>query len=347
MEWAPDLQYLLEKSIRRGVVSYSEVREAGKPYDVHLTDMLVQELCTAGVRLVDEKGMLISSQTNVLMNSLRFTELVSLALQLPAVPKVQRRLYEGLVQRTAQEIDLRRLDYLDSDGEWYYLAPPFNRLQRALRGLFQSGRIPFAKEWRSRRDDQAFLEGVIAHPEFITSIVPQIREHYLCLPEVGLLVHWITATNKAAPSMIDIVHTALRKKATSLKAVLFSEQASTADSALTNRRDVCFSCPPEIRCHPLQNESDPYNVLSEYRYSNLDKLLVKRYPGEAWEDCLVKDGLLIKFFLPYAIVVSAKRWMIAIGMLDSDSIVLDKGHGRYCPRADKWILALLSKEVGS
>lgn len=50
------------------------------------------------------------------------------------------------------------------------------------------------------------------------------------------------------------------------------------------------------------------------------------------------DWMIAKFFLPYSIVVSAKRWMIDSFILGK-SQVLNKSHGRYCPKADVWCMA--------
>ncbi len=339
MERAPDVRYFIEKCIRRGTANYTEIREVSEWYGIDQADELIEELNAAGVRLVDEKDVVISPQTNVLMNDLKLVELVSLALRLPVAPKVRRRLHRGVIQQRSYELNLKRLDYLDSDNEWYYLSPPFNRLQRAIRRLFDSGQIPFAKEWRSdeKKENLDYLKGLMYHPLFAERIVPKIREHYLGLREVRLLVRWIEATGKPAPAMVDIIRAGLNEHRPELvRGVLLSSQASTADSALKSRRDVCFSCPPEKRCLPLQDVNDPYDILVEYRYSDLDTLLARRYPGEAWTDCLVKDWMVAKFFLPYSIVVSAKQWMLSLFILHNRSQVLNKGHGQYCPKLDVW-----------
>jgi len=328
----------LEKCIRRGTAAYSGIHEVGERYGTDHADVLAEELSAAGVRLVDEKDMVISPRTNVLMNDLRLVELVSLALRLPVAPKVRRRLHRDVVQRRSYELDLKRLDYLDSDYEWYYFSPSFNRLQRAIRRLFDSGQIPFAKEWRNRKDDIAYLKGLMAHPLFAERILRRIREHYLGLREVRLLVRWIEATGRPAPVMADIIQAGLNEHGPELvRGVLFSNQASTADGALRSRRDVCFSCPPEKRCLPLQNTDDPHDILVEYRYSDLDTLLAKKYPGQTWTDCVVKDWLIAKFFLPYSLVVSAKRWMMGLSILGK-SQMLNKSHGKYCPRVDAWCI---------
>jgi hypothetical protein len=298
---------------------------------------LAEELNAAGVQLFDEKAVTISPQTNVLMNDLRLAELVSLALRLPIASRVRQHLYEGMIRRRSYELDLKRLDYLDGDQEWYYLSPSFNRLQQAIRRLFDSGQIPFAKEWKSQKGNLAYLNGLMAHPLFAERILPSIRQHYLGLKGVRLLMRWIKVTGKHAPVMVDIIQVGLNEDGPELvRGLLFSNQASTADSALRNRRDVCFSCLPERRCLPLQNVDDPRSVLMEYRYSDLNVLLARKYPGQAWEDCLVKDWVVAKFFLPYSIVVSAKQWMLSLSILDNAAQVLNKSHGRYCPKLDVW-----------
>jgi hypothetical protein len=329
----------VEKSIRRGTATYTEIREISGQYGTDYTDALAEELNVAGVRLVDEKDVVISPQTNVLMNDLRLVELISLALRLPVARKIRRRLHEGVIQQRSFELSLKRLGYLDSDYEWYYLSPSFNRLQRAIRRLFDSGQIPFAKEWRNKRENVAYLKGLMAHPLFAERVLSRIREHYLGLREVKLLVGWIEATNRPAPVMVDIIQAGLNEHGPELvRGVLFSNQASTADGALRSRRDVCFSCPPDRQCLSLRGINDPYDVLTEYRYTNLDMLLARRYPGEAWADCLIKDWMVAKFFLPYTVTVAAKRWMVGIALLNNASVVLDKSHGKYCPKNDKWQL---------
>ena len=336
MKRAPDVQYFVEKCIRRGAATYTEIREVSEQYGTDYADVLAEELSVAGVQLVDEKDIAISPQTNVLMNDLRLVELVSLALRLPVAPKIRRRLHKGVIQQRSYELSLKRLDYLDSDYEWYYLSPSFNRLQQAIRRLFDSGQIPFAREWRSKGENQAYLKGLMVHPLFSEKILPRIREHYLGLREVRMLMRWIEATGKRAPVMVDIIQAGLKEDGPeSVRGALFSNQASTADGVLRSRRDICFSCPPEGRCLPLQDADDPHGILVEYRYSDLDTLLTRRYPGEAWADCLVKDWMIAKFFLPYSIVVSAKRWMLDSSILGKNQ-VLNKSHGRYCPRVDTW-----------
>ena len=339
MKRAPDVQYFVEKCIRRGTATYAEIREVSELYGADYADVLVEELSAAGAQLVTEKDVMISPRTNVLMNDLRLVELVSLALRLPVAPKVRRRLHKDVIQQRSYELSLKRLDYLDSDYEWYYFSPPFNRLQRAIRRLFDSGQIPFAKEWRNQKANHAYLKGLMAHPLFAERILRRIREHYLELREVKLLVRWIEVTGKPAPVMVDIIQAGLNEHGPELvRGVLFSNQASTADGALRSRRDICFSCPPARRCLPLKDVNDPYGILMEYRYSDLDTLLARRYPGVAWTDCLVKDWLIAKFFLPYTVTVTAKRWMVGIALFNKASIVLDKSHGKYCPKDDRWEL---------
>jgi len=347
VERASDVRYFVEKCIRRGTATYTELLDVCERYGTDYVDALAAELSATGVQLVDEKDVAISPQTNVLLNDLRLVELVSLTLRLPVAPKIRRRLHKDVIKQRSYELSLKRLDYLDSDYEWYYLSPSFNRLQRAVRRLFDSGQIPFAKEWRSKKENLVYLKGLMAHPLFAERVLSKIREHYLDLREVKFLVHWIEATEKPAPVIVDIIQTGLNEHRPELvQGVLFSNQASTADSALRNRRDVCFSCPPERRCLPLQNVDDPYDVLAEYRYSDLDTLLTRRYPGKAWADCLVQDWMIAKFFLPYTLTVTAKRWMVGIALLNNASVVLDKSHGKYCPKDDKWKLgtAALARE---
>ena len=339
MKRAPDVQYFVEKCIRRGAATYTEIREVSEQYGTDYADALAEELSVTGVQLVDERDIAISPQTNVLMNDLRLVELVSLALRLPVAPKIRRRLHKGVIQQRSYELSLKRLDYLDSDYEWYYLSPSFNRLQQAIRRLFDSGQIPFAREWRSKGENQAYLKGLMVSPLFSEKILPRIREHYLRLREVRMLMRWIKVTGKRAPVMADIIQAGLKEDGPeSVRGTLFSNQSCTADGALRSRQDVCFSCPPKSRCLPLQNADDPYSILVEYRYSDLDTLLARRYPDEAWEGCLVKDWMIAKFFLPYTVTVTAKRWMVGIALLNNASVVLDKSHGRYCPRSDNWQL---------
>jgi hypothetical protein len=56
--------------------------------------------------------------------------------------------------------------------------------------------------------------------------------------------------------------------------------------------------------------------------------------------------MIAKFFLPYTLTVTAKRWMVGIALLNNASVVLDKSHGKYCPKDDKWKLgtAALARE---
>ena len=177
MRFGPDVQYYVEKCIRRGVATYEELREIGGRYGIDWRDSLVEELRAAGTRLVAEDEVVISSRTNVLMNDLRLVELVSLSLHLPVAPKVRRRLHKHVIQQRSYELNLKRLDYLDSDYEWYYLSPAFNRLQRGIRRLFDWGRIPLASEWRNHKDNDAYLKGLMVHPLFAERILHKIREH--------------------------------------------------------------------------------------------------------------------------------------------------------------------------
>jgi hypothetical protein len=339
MERPPDIQYFIDKCIRRGTATYSHVRDISARYGNRGSNALAEELDAAGVRLVDEKDLLITPRTNVLMNDLQLVDLISVALNFPVAPKLRRALYKPVIDQRSYELDLKRLDYLDSDDDWYYLSPSFNSLQQAIRHLFDSAQIPFAREWKSDnwKANLDYLKALIAHPLFSERILPEIRDHYLTLREVKLLMRWIEATGRPEPAMVDIIRTGLSKDAPALmRGTLFSNQPSTADSALRSRGDLCFSCPPERRCLPLQNVDDPYDTLVEYRYSDLDTLLAKRYPGESWADCVLKDWMIAKFFLPYTLVVSAKRWMLSLSLLDTERAVLSKSHGRYCPRFDVW-----------
>lgn len=348
MERAPDIQHFIERCIRSGIAALGELRDTCERYGAGFEDAVAEELSAAGVRLVDEKDMTISPQTNVLMNNLALAELVSVALRLPAVPKIQRRLYRDIMRARSHELDLTRLGYLDSDQDWYYLSPSFNRLQHSIRRLFDSGEIPFAKEWRGKEENEGYLRGLMAHPRFADRVLPQIREHYLRLRGVTLLARWIRSTGKSAPVMVDIIQAGLNEAGPErVRQMLFSEHASTAHGALRNRRDICFFCRPERRCTPLQNVKDASDALMEYRYSELGALLSTRYPGLSFDQCLLRDGLVLKFFVPYSIVVSSKSFMIDVGCLDSCAPILRKNVGKYCPYADTWPLARLGRSEKS
>jgi len=84
---------------------------------------------------------------------------------------------------------------------------------------------------------------------------------------------------------------------------------------------------------------DPYDMLMEYRHSDLDTLLTTRYANITVDECLLKDQLVAKFFVPYSIVVSSKKFMIEICCLDGSAPILRKNTGKYCPHYDKWPLA--------
>ena len=348
MERSPDVRYFVEKCIRRGTATYTELLEVSERYGPDYVDALAEELSVTGVQLIDEKDVAISPQTNVLMNDLRLVELVSLTLRLPVAPKIRRRLHKGVIQQRSYELSLKRLGYLDSDYEWYYLSPSFNHLQRAIRRLFDSGQIPFAREWRSKGENQAYLKGLIVHPLFAKRVLSRIREHYLSLREVKLLVCWIEATGKPAPVMMDIIQAGLNEHGPELvRSVLFSNQASTADGALKSRQDVCFSCPPNRKCLPLRSIDDPYDVLMKYRQSDLDTLLMNRYPSLSLEESFLRDKLVVKFFVPYSIVVSSKKFMIEICCLNGSAPILRKNTGKYCPCYDEWPLARQREREGA
>jgi len=338
-EFGAEIQYIIGKSIRRGTATWNEIARVSEEYGDFTADALTQTLHEAGVQFIEEGEVSITPRTNVLMNDLTLVELVSLCLQLPVAPKTPRRLHQHVLKQRSYELDLSRLDYLDSDYEWYYLAPAFNSLQRSIRRLFNAGEIPFARDWQEgdRKTNLDYLKGLIAHPIFAERILPKIRAHYLSLREVRLLVDWIKATGELAPTMVDIIRAGLERAGTEVvRGLLLSDQPSTAVSALEGRRDVCFSCPPHWRCQPLQGVADPYEVLMEYRSTALETLVTSRYPGKDLGNCLVEDWLIAKFFLPYSIIVSTKIWMLQTAILGSDSVVLDKSHGKYCPWNDIW-----------
>jgi len=338
-EFGAEVQYLIGKSIRRGTATWGDIARISEDYGDLAADTLAETLDGAGVRLIEEQDTGITPRTNALMNDLTLVELVSLCLQLPVVPKTPRRLHQHVLKQRSYELDLSRLDYLDSDYEWYYLAPAFNSLQRSIRRLFDAGEIPFARDWQKGdwKTNPDYLKGLIVHPAFAERILPKIRVHYLGLRAVRLLVGWIKATGELQPTMVDIIRIGLeRDGAGAVRSLLLSDQPSTAGSVLEGRRDVCFTCPPHRRCQPLQRVADPYGVLMEYRSTTLEALVTSRYPGKDLGDCLVKDWLIAKFFLPYSIVVSAKGWMLSLSILSDSSQVLNKSHGRYCPRSDVW-----------
>ncbi len=342
-EFSDEVQYLFGKSIRRGTVTCSEIAEVAETHGNFTADVLAERLHQAGVHLVQDRDLDIIPQTNVLMNNLTLVELVSLCLQLPVVPKTPRRLHQHVVKQRSYELDLRRLDYLDSDYEWYYLSPAFNSLQRGIRHLFKSGEIPFARDWAEgdRKTDLTYLKALIAHPAFASRILPRIRQHYLGLREVRRLVSWIEASGELMPTMVNIMRAGLEQDGTEMvRRLLLADQPSTAGSVLERRKDVCFSCPPQRCCKPLKGHVDLYQVLMEYRSMTLEALAGTRYPGKNLGDCLIQDWLIAKFFLPYSIVVTTKRWMLQTAIISSDSIVLDKSHGRYCPCNDVWALNL-------
>jgi hypothetical protein len=340
-EFSDEVQYLIGKSIRRGTVTCSEIAEVAEADGSFTADVVAEKLHQAGVHLVQDRDLDITPQTNVLMNNLTLVELVSLCLQLPVAPKTPRRLHQHVLKRRSYELDLKRLGYLDSDYGWYYLAPAFNSLQRSIRYLFKSGEIPFARDWAEgdRKTDLTYLKALITHPTFTARILPKIRQHYLGLREVKLLISWIQATGELMPTMADIIQTGLKQDgADTVRLLLLSDQPSTAESALQRRRDVCFSCLPQQRCQPLRALADPYQVLMEYRSTTLEALIITRYPELSMADCLLEDRLLVKFFAPYSLVVNTKGFMIDIGLLGASSAILRKNAGRYCPLEDKWFL---------
>lgn len=342
MEFHAEVQFLIDRSIRRGTATWNEIAQVGEKHGEFTAEAVVDRLNTAGVHLADEQDLGVTPQTNVLLNDLTLTELVSLCLQLPITEKARRRSYRHVLKRRSYQLDLARLEYLDSDYEWCYLAPSLNQLQRSIQHLFKSGHIPFAREWQEgdNRTNLKYLQGLIAHQAFAAQVLPRIRQHYLALKPVRFLLSWIQATGDLAPTMADIIRAGLVKDGEdTVRRVLLSDQPSTAESALKSRRDVCFSCPPWQRCQPLQETGDPYQVLTGYRSTNLDLLLASRYPTRSLGDCLLEDELMAKFFVPYSLVVTSKKFMMDIGILDLSSAIARKNAGKYCPKADLWFVA--------
>jgi hypothetical protein len=328
-------------------VTHVEIREASENNGIMATDVLVDELTSKGVRLVNEEQITISFQTNVLLNDLGLVELVSLALQLPVAPKIRRHLHQGVLQHRSYELGLKRLDYLECDNDWYYLSRSFNQLQQALRNLFDSGQVPFGREWRNKKDSLAYLKGLISQPEFEETVLPVIRKHYLNLREVELLMRWVRGTGKPSPAMTDIFQAGLNTDGPGIvRAVLLAKLPSTSDKALKHRRDVCFTCAQDSRCSPLQGVDDPSTVLAQYRYSQLDEIVTTKYPNVPLDQCFTGDNLLIKFFVPYSIVVSSKRFLIAIQCLENSSPILYKNRGKYCPKDDIWLLTQQTQDKG-
>jgi hypothetical protein len=340
-EFDSEVQFLIDKSIRRGAATWGEITRLGQEHGECIADAVSQTLDRAGVCIIRERDASIIPQANVLLNSLKLVELVSLCLQLPMAPKTPRRLHQHVLKQRSYELDLKRLEYLDADNEWYYLSPPFNSLQRSIRRLFNSGQIPFGRDWTTgdRKTNLNYLQALIDHPAFVARILPKIRQHYLSLRAVGLLVAWIQATGELMPTMAGIIRAGLEQDGSEIvRHLLLSDQPSTAESVLKNHRDVCYSCPPSRRCQPLREASSTYDVLMEYRSTALDEIVRLRHPKIDLRDCLLEDWLLAKFFLPYSLVVTTKRWMLQTSIVSCDSIVLDKSHGRYCPWNDVWAL---------
>ena len=252
-------------------------------------------------------------------------------------PRVRRRLLEHVLKRRSYELDLKRLEYLDSDVEWYYLSPSFNSLQRNIRRLFKSGKIPFSREWDTgeMKTNLHYVKALVAHFEFSNTVLPEIREHYLQLNAVQIFIGWVGATGRQIPTMADIIRAGLEQDGIGMvRGLLLSEKPLTAQRVLERRRDVCFDCPPRRRCAPLDGITDEYSVLMDYRASSLDSLIDSKYPDRDLSDCLVQDWLIAKMFLPYSIVVKTKRWMLHTDIIDVHSMILDKSHGQYCPCDD-------------
>ena len=337
-QFEPEVQSLIDRSVRRGMAVWSEVRRVAERYGNLTADAVAECLQSAGVRFADERDLEITPHTNVLLNELSLVELVSICLQLPVAPRVLRRLHEHVFRRS-YELDLQRLEYLDSDHAFFYLTPPLNRLQRTIRRLFDSGQIPFAQYWREgdRRTDRNYLKGLIADPAFTARVLPQIREHYLRLMPVSLLMCWIQATGERAPSMMDVIQAGLAQDGdVAVRQVLLSDRPSSARSALKSRRDVCFSCPPNRLCRPLQGVDDQYSILMAYRSTTLDGLVASEYTGRALGDCLLEDTLIAKFFVPYSLATRHKAFMLGLDILGPSSAVLRKNVGKYCPKVDVW-----------
>jgi hypothetical protein len=335
---------VVDKSVRRGVASLREIYQVREAYGESTAQSLAEWLHAAGVRLVEDSCLTINRQTNVLMSDLTLPELVFLCLQLPVVPKTPHRLYEHVLKRGCRELNLKRLDYIDSDEQWYYLAPSFNSLQRIIRSLFDSGTIPFARDWQAedKRTDLRALRGWMQHPDFSTKVLPAIRHHYVALRAVQLLMSWIALTGKLNPSMTEIIEAGLQHDGVqTMHRLLLSDRPSESESALRQRKDICYDCPPRRRCYALKGADDPYVVLSMYRHRTLETVVCSLHPRETLAECLVSDHLIEKFFVPYSLVVSTKRFMIDIGLLDVQSGVYPKNSGKYCPREDRWLLAHL------
>jgi hypothetical protein len=274
------------------------------------------------------------------MNQLPLTGLIALALRLPAIQKVSRRLYGNTLGIRSHELDLKRLGYLDSDGEWYYLAPEFNRIQHSLRHLLDSGRIPCCDGWRNWTEPPvACIEQVASHPIFQDLVLVELRRQYVSLPGSAQLIGWIRSTKQAAPAMTEIIRAGLSADTPeSVRQILFRPRASTADGLLRTRKDVCFSCPPALRCYTLRDHISELELLSQYRYTELEALLQTLHSDLTWSESVTTDWLITKFFLPHTISVRAKRFMIDIGIIAQDTAVLDKSHGQYCPKRDHWPL---------
>lgn len=124
-----------------------------------------------------------------------------------------------------------------------------------------------------------------------------------------------------------------------MKWLFVGNTPTTAKSRITSQKDVCFKCSRLNPCRELiQKASDPIKVLMDYREEWGKKYIVRvrNNDDKAFKE-LLANPLLIKFLVPYSLVVENKRFLMDIGILQENE-VLRKDQGKYCPYEDYWEL---------
>ncbi|MCK4260999.1 MAG: hypothetical protein KAX49_18635 [Halanaerobiales bacterium] len=199
--------------------------------------------------------------------------------------------------------------------------------------------------------DNEMIEKLQQSDIFKEKIALEMRNHFLRLPGIQAFIHLMQEIsekkNCTKISMYDIfVYLVETERYNLLKWLFVGNTPTTAKPKITSKKDICFKCDRSTPCKEiLKKTNDQTNVLLDFRQDRGKDYIIRirNSDNEAFDE-LIENPLLIKFLVPYSLVVENKRFLMDLGILE-ESEIMRKDQGKYCPYIDYWELGIGDGDV--
>lgn len=363
------IEDIVSIGLNKGYLSYEVIEKASLYFDIWPED-IIDELDYKGIKIIktkdvefkystDDKFYITKNNTakldknqtyinyynansNILLIDLRINELIACIFVLTYLEEILNCFDNKYInQKYLNEID--RLGIAKVSDNRIKITPLGEKIIFSFRNYLE---ITFNKDYKkdllnNYHDTRQLcksseIKELVKDEKMWNRIAKPMRDLFLSHDTVRNFMKLISDVNKIGKnSMFDLFEYSIKnEKEWELKNILIGNKATSGIKPITNGKDVCFSCKNK-KCKI--STGNIKNKLLFYRYKYVDAFIKECKKNNKQYKKILDDPLLIKFLVPYTVVVSLKIVLTKINFLKRTNI-LYKNRGIYCPKKDKWVI---------